>query len=76
MELKFVQAQNLKTTVDTPIAPLWNWNWIIVYYLIKGRTLQSHLYGIEISLQNVIERLDTALQSHLYGIEITRLYGE
>ena len=44
-----------------------------LYLHLQGRFsngLQSHLYGIEISLCPIQARQTNKLQSHLYGIEI------
>ena len=70
MELKFA-CKNYRIRINfTPIAPLWNWNWMIDYkYIQKNKTPIAPLWNWN-NILLVIQILVNLLQSHLYGIEI------
>ena len=70
MELKFTIQYIFLTNRITPIAPLWNWNLLMLQKSWQLALLQSHLYGIEIAYLWLMLSTLSLLQSHLYGIEM------
>ena len=62
------------SALKTPIAPLWNWNFFLNFKSDFSHSLQSHLYGIEISSDTV--KMKSLPHSNRTFMELKLVHGK